>query len=265
VSLRNQPYIPLYVDDFLSDEKLNECSAKSIGVYIKIMCLMHKSDEYGKILLKQKDLIGANIIENFALKLNKHFPFTKTIIEESLRELIDEKVLYIESDKLCQKRMIRDNSLSILRSEVGRKGGKKTQFASKFGKAKIKASRESKDKAKEQANTVIGIVNEIEYKDERIKGAWLKFREYKRSELKFSYKSLTSEQIAVNELINLCNGDFDLADKIVNQSISNGWKGLFELKNDVKLKTDKKLELSPDQNKELLEYQQKLSGKHGTI
>ena len=124
MALRDQPYLPLYVNIFLTDEKLNECSAKSVGVYIKIMCLMHKSEEYGKILLKQKDLIGANIIENYALKFTKHLPFSKTIIEESLRELIDEKVLFLEDDKLCQKRMIRDNELSIIRSEIGSKGGK---------------------------------------------------------------------------------------------------------------------------------------------
>ena len=55
MSLRNQPYFPLYVQDFLTDEKLNCCSASSQGVYIKIMCLLHKSEVYGELMLKQKD------------------------------------------------------------------------------------------------------------------------------------------------------------------------------------------------------------------
>ena len=46
MSLRNQPYIPLYVQDFMTDERLNECSAAANGVYIRLMCLMHKSEEY---------------------------------------------------------------------------------------------------------------------------------------------------------------------------------------------------------------------------
>ena len=54
MALKDQPYLPLYVDDFLSDEKLSLCSAESTGVYIRLMCLMHKSDEYGAVLLKQK-------------------------------------------------------------------------------------------------------------------------------------------------------------------------------------------------------------------
>ena len=55
MALRDQPYLPLYVQDFLTDEKLIECSASATGVYIRVMCIMHKSDPYGMILLKQKD------------------------------------------------------------------------------------------------------------------------------------------------------------------------------------------------------------------
>ena len=43
MALRDQPYIPLYVQDFMTDEKLSECSAESTGVYIRVMCIMHKS------------------------------------------------------------------------------------------------------------------------------------------------------------------------------------------------------------------------------
>lgn len=138
MALRNQPYIPLYVQDFMTDEKLAECSASSTGVYIRIMCLMHKSDEYGTILLKQKDKQNSNQIVNFAYKLLKHLPYSYEIILESLEELINEGVLQINEDKLLQKRMIKDNQLSIVRSEIGSKGGKKTQLA----KAKVQPNPE---------------------------------------------------------------------------------------------------------------------------
>jgi len=145
MSLRNQPYFPLYVQDYLTDEKLNECSAQSQGVYIKLMCLMHKSDEYGKILLKQKDKQNGKQINNFAYKLVKHLPFAEKIIIDSLTELIEEKVLYIDNDFLCQKRMIKDNALSIIRSEAGKKGGNKTQSKSNFAKAKSEANSENEN------------------------------------------------------------------------------------------------------------------------
>ena len=66
MALRDQPYIPLYVQDFMTDEKLSECSAESTGVYIRAMCIMHKSQEYGTVLLKQKDKQTHN--KNFAVK-----------------------------------------------------------------------------------------------------------------------------------------------------------------------------------------------------
>lgn len=155
MALRDQPYIPLYIQDFLTDEKLMECSAESTGVYIRLMCLMHKSEQYGTILLKQKDKQSEKQIKNFALKIAKSLPYNLDVIERSLNELICEKVLQIDGDLLSQKRMVKDNELSIVRASVGSKGGKKTQkklkdLASNFAKPKSKANSE----------------NEIEYENE---------------------------------------------------------------------------------------------------
>ena len=111
MALRDQPYIPLYIQDFLTDEKLIECSAATTGVYVRLMCIMHKSDEYGKILLKQKDKQTDKQINNFALKVAKQLPYDLSVIISSLTELLDENVLYVEGDYLCQKRMISDKEV----------------------------------------------------------------------------------------------------------------------------------------------------------
>ena len=123
MALRDQPYIPLYIQDFLTDEKLNECSAASVGVYIKLMCLMHKSEDYGKILLRQKDQQKDSKTHNFAIKFAKLLPFDVPTIELALKELLDEKVLKYEGDFLVQKRMVEDNELSIKRAKSGSLGG----------------------------------------------------------------------------------------------------------------------------------------------
>lgn len=143
MALRNQPYFPMYVDDFLSDEKLIECSAETVGVYIKLMCLMHKSEPYGTILLKQKFKQTDKQTKNFALQIAKNFAFSVEITERSLDELIEEKVIIFNSDKsaLIQKRMVKDAEISEIRSTAGGKGGKKTQSKDKaFAKAKVKAN-----------------------------------------------------------------------------------------------------------------------------
>lgn len=80
--------------------------------------------------------------------------------------------------------------------------------------------------------------NILDYKDKKIEEAWLIWVEYKKNQFKFRYKTTSSEQIGINELIKLCDNNFDLALSIVNQSISNGWKGLFALKNISKNRVD---------------------------
>lgn len=122
MALRDQPYLPLYIQDFLTDEKLNECSAASTGVYIKIMCLMHKHEQYGKILLKQKDKQTDSKTKNFAIKFAKVLPFDLQTIELALKELLEEGVLKYEGDYIIQKRMVADNDISIKRSKAGSLG-----------------------------------------------------------------------------------------------------------------------------------------------
>lgn len=156
MALRNQPYLPLYVQDFLTDEKLNECSAESTGVYIRLLCIMHKSEEYGTILLKQKDQQTTQQIENFAIKLAKHMPYTIDVIHKSLHELLTEGVIKVDSCKLLQKRMIHDNLVSIERENAGRKGGFAT--AKKIAKATAKEAANSEYENEYE--------NEDEYKDE---------------------------------------------------------------------------------------------------
>ena len=156
MALRDQPYLPLYVQDFLTDEKLIECSAQSTGVYIRLICIMHKSEEYGTILLKQKDKHLLKPIKNFSLKLDRQMPYSKDVIENSLTELLEENVISIDGDKIVQKRMVKDNVVSNKRAEAGRKGGKITQF----DKANVQASATISAKANVQATS------EYEYEDE---------------------------------------------------------------------------------------------------
>lgn len=128
MALRDQPYIPLYIQDLMTDEKLNNCCAATHGIYIKgLMCLMHKSEEYGKILLQQKFKQTDKQSKNFAIMLVKHLPYTIEEIENAIDELIEENVCYFENDFICQKRMIKDGALSKVRSKVGKLGGEKTK------------------------------------------------------------------------------------------------------------------------------------------
>ncbi len=162
MALNNQPYLPLYVDDWMNNNKLKLSSPAAHGLMISIMCIMHKEDTYGKILLKQKFKQTTEQIKNFASQIAKLTAFDLLEILPALTELIENKILKIEVDYLICERMVRDNEISEKRKKAGRSGGKSTQENNKKEKKFAKA--------KDEANTVNGIVienvNEIENKTE---------------------------------------------------------------------------------------------------
>jgi len=60
---------------------------------------------------------------------------------------------------------------------------------------------------------------------------WEFWKKYKREQFNFSYKEI-GEQGALSKLYELSGGKLENAMMIVKQSIQNGWKGFFELKNE---------------------------------
>ena len=145
----------MYVQDWLSNNKLKQCSLGAHGLMVNIMCLMHKEDTYGKILLNQKFKRTDKPEKNFALMLAKLLPFDVLDIEVILEELICENVLIINDTCLTCKRMVKDAETSAARASNGKKGGEKTQ-------EKISTFALANTKAKKQANTE----NESEYINE---------------------------------------------------------------------------------------------------
>lgn len=137
MALTNQPYIPLYVGDWLTNNKLKMCSSSAHGLMINIMCIMHKEKEYGTLLLGQNFKHDQDICLDFASYLARLLPFDRAEIYTALKELIDENVLHIEGDKLICNRMVKDAEISMKRASSGSEGGKKTQeIYNNFARAK---------------------------------------------------------------------------------------------------------------------------------
>lgn len=68
------------------------------------------------------------------------------------------------------------------------------------------------------------------FNNDSIVDFWLNWINYKKEQFKDEYKSDSSHQIAINKLCKLSNGDTKTAKEIIENSISNLYKGLFELK-----------------------------------
>lgn len=90
---------------------------------------------------------------------------------------------------------------------------------------------------------------DFSFVSEEFYSAFMKWINYK-NEIKQSYKTQTSIQTCYDNLLNLSENDNVLAMDIVNQSIGNGWAGLFTLKNkkgkDVKIPFPKKSNTNTD-------------------
>lgn len=69
------------------------------------------------------------------------------------------------------------------------------------------------------------------FDSEKFTKAWALWKRYKGEEHGFKYKSALSEQMALNALHKLSQGKEAGALSIIEQSMANGWEGLFELKN----------------------------------
>lgn len=225
MSLRNCPYLPLYVQDFLTDEKLIDCSASANGVYIRLMCILHKSEPYGKILLKQKYKQNESMCLNFASMLLRQMPYSMSEIHDGLEELLENKIIEIDGDYLLQKRMVKDGELSEKRAVAGKKGGKKSL---EICLSKISSKSESKNISKSEANTENENENDIDIENEynikkfsflkellsigverNIAEEWIKVRKNKKltqTETAFlkTKKEIDKSGLSANDCITLC-------------------------------------------------------------
>jgi len=71
---------------------------------------------------------------------------------------------------------------------------------------------------------------QLPWDTESFRKAWEEWKEYRRQEHGFKYKTATSQSGALSELFSLSMGNETNAIEIMRQSEANGWKGFFKLK-----------------------------------
>lgn len=115
-----------------------------------------------------------------------------------------------------------------------------------IGEANAKEIKEKESKVKE-SKTKESKVKEIIYPfdSDEFKKYWSLWVDFKKEQFNFTYKSAISLQAALNELTKLSNGHEQIAIKIIMQSINNGWKGLFQLKNETNGTTNNNSRVAP--------------------
>ena len=241
MALKDQPYIPLYIQDVLTDEKLMLCSAEAHGVYFRLICILHKQPEYGCILLKQKFKQSESTCLNFAKMLAAFLPFTVDTIKDALQELSDEDVIQFEGDKLSQKRMVKDHATSVKRSKAGSKGGRKTAskkevFAKEFAKAKTQANPEYEYVYENEVDNEFinnGVPEKIEWQnlvsfevEPEVQELWLKYERQRITDGMSAYNDGNRIK-AIENLYKSAGFDIEKVKHGLNVSISGGRDGAF--------------------------------------
>lgn len=162
-----------------------------------------------------------------------------------------ESIAYeLRTEKNTVKSIIHDFDLFVINGGYFSSNGVKTRLEQRNEKS-IKASNSAKkrwNKSEVDANAMQthsegNAIKEKKGKEIKIKEIiytysfsedflkeWNEWLDYKKTNHKFTYKTIESEQIAFNHLYKLSNENQSTAREIINVSIANGYKGLFELK-----------------------------------
>ncbi len=92
-------------------------------------------------------------------------------------------------------------------------------------------------------NTDITKKEEFDFQDleELNVEVWKKWKEYRKEQFRTSYKPI-GEKAAIGKLMRLSQGCHEVQEQIINQSIENGWKGIFDLKQEKQSKTKSALD-----------------------
>jgi len=199
------PYFRFTVQDW-QNGKVSIESFELQGLFISICGYYWINDCNLTLTILEKKFSNATILikELLNLEIIKH---------ENKHDKIEIDFLNIQYDLLSEKRKVRQSA--------GSKGGN--------AKAMLKQKSSYNDNNKYNDNDKDKYKNK-EYINLEFLEVFNKWMKYK-SDRKESYKSEISKKSFYNSLLKLSNNNPMLANEIIEQSISNNWAGIFELKN----------------------------------
>ena len=208
---------------------------------------------------------------------------------EIIEELMDYNICEIQIDgrfiEFTCRRFEKENEISEIRKEAVSNRKDRTKKRNKNLQTDYKTS------TKEIQNAEIEIENESEYEDEiknenenenekgsvrektkpvdiifpfyseNFKANWQLWKTYKSKEHGFKFKSPISEQGSLKKLSELAENNEKTAILIIHQSIENGWKGFFELKNKSNVRNNNTSATDSDHRQSAVSEVGKLFGK----
>ena len=185
-----------------------EMSLKAKGLLCHLLALPEKWDLYveevekwhkdGKkaIYSAFKELSELGYLERSQTRKNgKIVKWHYIIYEKPLSQKVDVENVQVENLQVQNEPLIKTNSIKYLNKSNTKKKG---EF-------------------------------EFEHLEELNVEAWKMWRAYRKETFRLTYKPI-GEKAAVGKLMRLSQGCHKVQEQIIQQSIENGWKGIFEMK-----------------------------------
>jgi hypothetical protein len=206
----------LHDSNAFNDEKISELyinfGYEGLGLFYTLLEKFAQQEKPIKTIVLKSQL-------NVGKKLNKCWDFMESLelISSNNGETFNESLM-----KFSEKYKIKNekNKKRIAQWRENQQVTKNvTHYESVCNTGKVK-----KSKVKE-----IITINTNSFSEDFLKD-WNAWINYKKTNHKFTYKTIESEQIAFNHLYKISGENQNAALQIINISIANGYKGLFELK-----------------------------------
>ena len=199
--MAKDPAVLFYTSDFLSGTFT--MTNEQVGKYIRLLCLQHQK---GK--LTEKDMLS--ICSAYDVDI-----WDKFKIEDGV--FINERM----HNEAVRRQKFSDSRRNNAKSH-------KNDSTSKAYATHMETETENETITINKTKNRIII---LPFESEKFAEYWSMWKEYKKTQFKFTFKTPQSEQAALKDLIKISNGDEDESINIIEQSMAKGWKGFFALKN----------------------------------
>lgn len=177
-----------------------------------------------------RDVSKEGFVHTSALGISKEIGVSEKTVRNVLRSFCENGLIEYESPILYPKKVryigcvIKLKSIEIYADSKAAKIRKKSDICSDIHSDKQQPIKQPIITAKTSSYN-------LSFVAPAFADAFTIWLDYKKKQFKFEYKTERSLKAAYAELVRLSGNDSDIAMRIVEQSMSNGWKGLFELKN----------------------------------
>lgn len=220
-----RPSFQFYPGDWLRDTGLRSCSAAARGLWMDILCFMHEGSPYGYLKVNHKVILPPNLARMCGLTLEE--------TEGCLAELAEAGIFETDADGVIfSRRMIRDEELRNKRAACGHLGGnpalkdnRKVSFclSTEVNQKPTPSSSSSSSKKGDESPGQEEIQIPHNLQTDAFAKAWESYLAYRKSS---RLKALAPASIQA-QLRNLSEMGHDAAIAAINQSIANGWQGIF--------------------------------------